>query len=289
MNTEQIIYGDILFIINFSMDFLSMFISSKIMRYKAKTITLFISAVIGSLYSVASLLYTGNNILSIIIHISVSIFMCFIVFGKDNKLFFLRASILFWVISFVLGGTMTAVYNIINKNKYIYINGGITTIYNEASPVTILIIAAVSAVISIIAGRIINRKRIEKVLKVKIINDNLETTFTCLYDSGNLLREPISGIPVIITNYKTIENILPAEIKHIIKHNDTEKISTIGYKYIKKIRLIPVTTVGYSGIVIGFIPDQVVVNDICREACIAVYNDHKNFGGYEAIAPAEII
>ena len=291
MRMEQVIYGDILFIINFSMDFLTLYISARIMNLKTRTFYLIAASLIGAVYGVLSLFYSINNIISPVIHITVSLLMCFIVFGSEKKGMFIRAAILFWGISFALGGSMTAIYNLINQNeKHVYMNGGVTAVHSEIPPVVIGVLAVVSGIISFAGGQIIKRKKHEKSVFVQAVYGDNKISFECLYDSGNLLREPMSGIPVIVTRYEILEPILTAELRHIFKHNDTLRLSGLRHAHIKHVRLIPVSSIGYSGIMLGFIPEKTIINDSEREVCIAVETKKtSDYGGYDAIAPAEVL
>lgn len=296
VDMEQIIYGDILFIVNFSMDFLALFITAKIMHMKLNIGAPVLAAAIGSFYAVASIFYSGNAIISLFLHIGVSFLMCYIVFGTGGLLFFIRSSLLFWAVSFSLGGTMTALFNLVNRQRsHVFMNGNITEVYSEISITWIVLFAVLSGFISIISGRLFRQKNAERMVNVTAEFEGKKIILECICDSGNFLREPASARPVIITCYNNLYPLLPQELRYAFKRKNTTALSEINIKYIKHIRIIPISTVGHSGILLGFLPDRITVDGIDREACIAIDNNDnpvnvKNgYNGYAAVVPSVLV
>ena len=78
----QTLYADILFLINFSMDFLTLYVTAAILRRKTSVARLSVASAIGGLYGVASVFMQGILILNIFINLAVSYLMCVIVFSK---------------------------------------------------------------------------------------------------------------------------------------------------------------------------------------------------------------
>ncbi len=293
---EQIIYGDILFIVNFSMDFLALFITAKIMHMKLKIGAPVLAAAIGAVYAVASLFYNGNVVIGTLLHIGVSCLMCYIVFGTGGAKFFVRSSLLFWTVSFSLGGTMTALFNLLNRKRgHVFMNGGLTEVYSEIPLIWIIIFAVLSAVISLMSGRFFRNKSMERPVIVTAEFEDRKIKLECICDSGNFLREPASGKPVIITGYTNLYPLLPSELRFVFKRKNTAALSDIDLKYMKYIRIIPISTVGHSGILLGFIPDRITVDGVNRDACIAIDDNLNNVGnnemynGYAAVVPAVLV
>ena len=81
---EQIIYGDILFLVNFSMDFLALYITAKLMKLKFKLSRGLISASLGSTYGVISVCIPIEIVASFIITAGVGLAMCFILNGFNG-------------------------------------------------------------------------------------------------------------------------------------------------------------------------------------------------------------
>lgn len=293
---EQIIYGDVLFIVNFSMDFLTLFITGKIMHMRQRIGAPVIAAALGAFYAVACVFYNGNAVIGALLHVGVSCLMCYIVFGTGGPLFFLRSSLLFWAVSFSLGGTMTALFNIINRRRgQIYMNGSITEVYSDIPFFWIILIAVLSGIISVASGRLLKRKAAESTVLVTAEFEGRQINLECMCDSGNFLREPASGRPVIITGYSTLCPLLPPELHYAFRRKNTAALGEIDIKYMKHVRIIPISTVGHSGILLGFLPDKITVDGIERDACIAIDDNtqsaggRKEFNGFAAVVPSVLL
>ena len=97
------LYVDVLFAINFSMDFLSLYLSGIILHKKFYKIRLLISSTLGGLYGVIGLLFEFNIFLSTVISIFISALMCQIAFKQNKITSFIALIVLFWGTSASLG------------------------------------------------------------------------------------------------------------------------------------------------------------------------------------------
>lgn len=291
---QEIVYGDILFIINFSMDFLALFITACILHRKVNTLALILASGIGAVYAVMSLFIEGNTLLTFMINIGVSALMCYIVFAADKVIGYFKSVLIFYTVSFISGGGITALYNLLNSHRgtqKVYMNGNIASIASDIPLHYFIILAVVSLILSLICGRVFNRKSKQKNASVTAMSNHTSITFDSLVDSGNLLKEPISGIPVIVTNYNTLKPILPEALYPVFENHDTNILYQLDFSLIRRVKVIPMTAVGHSGILMGFIPDRLIVDGIDVEACIAADMSERDndFGGYEAVMPAILI
>ena len=57
---EQVIYGDTLFLVNSSMDFLALFLTCRILYRRLRVLPMVFAAVLGGIYGVAALFLPGN-------------------------------------------------------------------------------------------------------------------------------------------------------------------------------------------------------------------------------------
>lgn len=225
---EQVVYGDVLFIINFSMDFLSLYITAQFIHLRLRLVPAITAAAIGAAYGVAAVILDGNELISLLISVAVSILMCFIALGKP---LLLRHTLIFYAVSLGLGGCMTALYSFAEKisGKRIW-NG--TEALPEASsnmlPPTVTIpIAAVSVILSLIFNRITSKRKNTCENSVKLKLGDKDVILSVLADSGNLLTEPISGSPVILTEYNKISSLLPQELAPFFEAGDISNLASV--------------------------------------------------------------
>ena len=115
-----------------------------------------------------------------------------------------------------------------------------------------------------------------------------------------MLKEPITGTPVIIVEKVLLYDCMPKEILNNLEEiigGDFEKIPKhIQTKYISKLKLIPFSSLGKeNGILLGIKPEKVVVTKdeekiTYTNIIIGIYNKSltKN-GEYQSLMGMEII
>lgn len=288
---EQPIYGDVLFIINFSMDFLTLFIVGKIMHRAIKPLRYCLAAAIGALYGVSAVFLAGNSIISIFINIAVSVLMCYTAYESKVP----SCTALFYCTGFLLGGGMTSIYHLANKtfsSGAVYAYGNVLTLSENIPLGYMAVIALLTGIAAIISGRISSRYKVSPSVIVHVFDSisKQSVEFEALTDSGNLLTEPISGFPVIITGRDTLAKIADESLMKIMS-GDISDADRLDFGLMKKVRFIPISDTRGSGMIVGFIPSKITVNGIEVEACLALDRRDSNakgngYGGYSGIVPA---
>lgn len=283
---EQTIYGDVLFLINFSMDYLALYLTSKILSLHVKAFRMILSAAAGAIYSVYILFFPGNVFIGTIISVAVSLLICYMAFGANLRTF-IRSVILFYLISLLLGGGITALCNVfasLSGTKRVLFNGSVRELDKEIPFALFMVFTSVCVLLCFIGGHIFKRFSRIKTAKLCIINRGKKLYADALCDSGNLLTEPISGRPCIIIPLSMSEGLIPGETKQSIEKNDFSNHSSVF-----GLRVIPSHSVGHSGMLYGFIPESVTVNGVSVNACVALDVERASFGGYSAILPSRLI
>lgn len=262
------LYVDILFAINFSMDFLALFICSIILHKKTTKFRIVLSALIGATFGVLAVIFSFGVILELIFSIICSFVMCLVAFLEKNLKRLLLTFITFWVISMGLGGIMSLLYSLLNKLLYKVIDQySQSTAYNGSR---FFIIASITAIVAIVFSRIFASKKDIKTVDVTIELEKETYKFTALCDSGNILTEPISSKPVIL-----VSSI--SKIGNKIKDMD-ERLK----------RYIPFSDVSGKGLIQGVIPKRVIVGDNLVDAVIAPI-ERKKFADYEGLVPTALL
>lgn len=168
------VYGDVLFLINFSMDFLLLFSTSKNMHLRASAKRLLISAALGGAYGVAAL-FIGNTVLTLVCNAAAAYLLCFLAFPRAGRLILLKCTALFYGLSVLLGGGIVASYLLLSKlghgiasDSYAY------PLMSDIPLGTFLILGAVSMALAYVTGRIFGRQSGKHEVKVKITGVGLE-------------------------------------------------------------------------------------------------------------------
>ena len=288
----QILYADVLFLINFYMDFFALYLSGKILHTEVKRTGLLLASGIGALYSLLTVMYSGNSVVSIIIDIFASVIITVIAFFPvRNKKMLAKTVVMFYVISLLLGGIITFLYGFLNK---IVEKADISEAKGLVRVAVFLILGAISALCISISNGILKSTVKSKSVFVKLKLDNKTVTFDALVDSGNLLSDPISGKQVIVASMSAVETVLPFDIRRIVRSNCCD-ISDISPRSAKRIRLIPARGIGGSKTFIGIIPDRIEIKETGKNpyrisAIIAIDEGQRyRFGGYGAVMPSALI
>lgn len=262
------VYVDVLFAINFSMDFISLFICATVMRRKIHKRRILAASAVGGIYGVFEVLCNMNTLVAAIAGVLISFVMCFIAYYEKSIKRFTLMYVMYWGVSATLGGVMSLLYNFLNKVLAEQIqNYSFAKVYTGAR---FFIIAALTALVSMLFGKLYSAKKDVRQahIEVKICGNIYGLEALC--DSGNMLTEPISGKSVILVTKesnigKVLENI-PIKLR----------------------RYIPYSAVGADGIIIGALPEYVKIDGSTADAIIASV-EKKNFAGYEAIVPLSLV
>lgn len=240
----QSVYVDLLFLINFSMDFLCFYVTEKIRYSKLKYIRALLASAIGGIYSVISIFIESYKAP---LCISSLILMCLIVFYQRGESFLslILSSVVFLLSSALLGGIMTAIFNFLNEMTLDLNNIG----ENELPVWLIAVTVAVSVISAKISGRYITRKASKSTAEIYVKINGRELTLKAIYDSGNLLKDSFSGKPIVIINEKYTKHFFPS-----LKALDLDSLESLPSKDRPLIRIIPCSTVNKSGIMIAIRP-----------------------------------
>lgn len=262
------LYADVLFAINFSMDFLALFVCSIILHKKSTKLKLVVSSLAGALYAVIEVIAPMNQYLSISLSIIVSLLMCLIAFFEKNIKRFILTFVTFWIVSMGLAGAMSLLYSLLNKLLANVIqNYSQQTAYNGAR---FFIISAITAIVAIVFSRTFTSKKDIKSVEVSIELDKEIYKFSALCDSGNMLTEPISAKPVILVSSSS-------KIGNAIKKCDDMRK-----------RYIPYSDTTVEGMLLGIIPKRIIVNNVLVDAIVAPV-EKKSFAEYEGLVPTALL
>lgn len=274
-----VIYADVLFLINFGMDMISLWLTMMIVRQKSTVLRLFFGAFIGGVFGVLSVLIGGGWLLSFLLSFFVSALMIIVVSSSKLKfLSYLKYTVILWGIGALIGGIVSAVCSL----------GG-TDSFETTSRNAPFFILALGAALSSGVVRLISSFRSRKKCSITINAFGTTVTSDCLIDSGNLLKEPISGSPVMFVSrslFKSASKDIPLLTKGV------EELENLSPELKLKTRIVPVQSVGGEKIRLATFPDDVTIHigkENKKVRCAMILEDTQNFGGTHALVPESII
>jgi len=285
---EQTVYVDLFFMINFSMDFLCFYLTSRLLGIKMKPYRAVIASALGGIYANLALLWGLSGVAAIALDAAACALMCFVAFGFPRRFGGAALYILVYIaVSMTLGGFMTALFNLLNRMGL----GGAEVGGDGISAWLLLALAAVSAVITLMGGRFFRRKTSKKSVTLKISLRGKSVTLRALCDSGNMLRDPISGKLCVVVSSKALRNIIPNDIIRAAKSFGSglsdSAAASLG------VRLIPTRTATGDGLMVAVKADKITVEDGKNEydidALLALSELESFSDGAGALLPTELL
>lgn len=126
----------------------------------------------------------------------------------------------------------------------------------------ILIGGLIGFFIIIISFKSIKNKLSKKdmLCNISIIFEEGKVDINAIIDTGNFLREPLTGKPVIIVEKDVLKNAIPVDILENMEDIINGR-KIIEDKYMSKIRLIPFSALGTeNGLLLGIKPENFYIN-----------------------------
>lgn len=281
----QVIYGDVLLLIDFCMDFFVLYLTGVFLRRSTKTICIAGAALVGGIYSVAEVFINGNDILDFIISIAVGTLMCYISFGGYK---FIKTVIVFFAISAMCGGIMMAVFYCLGSYHFDMFGNMRGYAYTHIPMWLFALLALFSLGVSLVFSHLGRERAEKKSANAEVFRNGKSVKIRVLYDSGNLVKEPISGKYVIFAKSEAIKSLL--------SDSEISALNSGNSEVLLKNRFRIVTAHGIEGnskTYFAFHPDKMLAEEgKRRQECdvyIALSEAEGIFGENEGIANPAII
>ena len=280
----QVVYIDVYFLINFTVDLIALFISLKLLHIKTTLVRLMLVALLGALSAVADALAGGKawiTVASAVIFLGLTV----ILIGKGiTAVRRIRLLIVFLCIEMLLGGVVGYLYRILDKyaadaEEY-FANANVNRKALIFAVIILLAIGVLKLFVMIFSGER-NLKSVS--VKIKVGKESIECD--ALVDSGNLVRDPMNMNPVIFVKSAVAGRLLPKEVI------DLSGIDGLDYAVCKRIRLIPVTRGDTTHVLTGFLADEVLIGERGEGICatLAIDKEEGTYGGRDVLIPSSVL
>ncbi len=269
------VYVDIVLIENIAMNYIILLASSLISKKKINFFKIFVSSFIGGIYSIVNYVLEVSMFVNILFKVFISFVMIKIAFESNSFKNFFKQLMIFYLVSFTLGGTSFMLLFFVNPKAIIFEKGHLIGTY----PIKIAILGGVVGftIISVV-NNLIRKKLENQICEIEIYYNGKTKKLKTFIDSGNLLKEPISMADVIIVEKESLIDIVDYNFLNNIDKILNGKMLSDGIDFTKnKIKLIPFSSLGNeNGMLIGFKPDYIKIYSdetrIARNVIIGIYN-----------------
>lgn len=284
------VYPDVIFVLNFALDYLLLFILKKVNSKNSSVKRRLIASVIGAGATVLVSIFPWMNIIIrfIIMNLITSVLMLLTAFGSMKKIDLLKQVITLYLLTYFIGGLMNSIYYHTNARLQLMKLGNDLTFSNISWKfVAIIMLAAIPAVILILWVFRWYQSGIRETFDIELFYQSKSVHTKGFMDTGNCLYDPVFKKPVIIIENSLLENLLTPEyrkeyehVKSCMEHNaaslDTNDYHT-GMSL--QLRIIPYQSIGKpQGIMFGLVLDKLLIHRgkevLCNEKVTAAICDN---------------
>lgn len=253
-----IIYIDLVIVINFIIDILLLISVDLLLKRRAKFKRIVIASLLGSL-STLLLFYITSSIILLLFKLLISIFMVIISFKYESFNQFKDNIVWLYIISIILGGSIYLL-----NNQIALINNGLV-FSGSGFKINLFILSIISPIIvfKYIKYQKNFKNTYSETYDVNIYYKGTKVTSTGFLDTGNKLKDPYFGRPIILVN------------KELIK----KEVNTF---------YVPYNTVNKEGLLEVFKPDKVIINEKINRRILIGLSD-VNLNGIKIILNMEVI
>ena len=282
------VYADLLFLINFSMDFLCLYLSVKLLHLPRVRWRMLLAAALGGVYSVAALFLSVGSWFALAVDLGVCFGMCALcAAGKGVR--FGRLLLLcgtYFGISALMGGGMTAIYSLLGRADLPL--GEVES--DGLSAWMFLALATIAALAAAFGGRLFSKQSAVRICTVCVKLDGATWEMQGLCDSGNLLCDPISGTPVIVADRQTWVGALPDALRRAVESEGRELDALAEGK---RVRIVPMHTAQGSSMAVALLPDEILLagedGKVRTVHALIAPSGEPLQGDYRAVVPATLL
>ena len=228
------VYADILVITNLYIDFFLLWCARKFLGLPTKTRRLVLGAVFGGLLSLTALLPVESPPLSLLLTLGTALAVTAAAFAPLKLPLFLRAAVCLFACTMGLAGFFLLLLRFFTP-KNVAVLGSV--LYFDLSP-ALLFFFTVAAYLVFLGGRKLFPRDTGtlRCRKISIEHGGMKAEVYAKADSGCALREPFSGLPVLLCERQKLSALSPAPNER---------------------RVIPFESVGGKGLLSGFRAEHV--------------------------------
>jgi stage II sporulation protein GA (sporulation sigma-E factor processing peptidase) len=246
------IYLDVIWLLNFCFDLLLIVLTAIILKRRIKWRNVLLSALIGSLLVLIFFTPFANISSHPLTKFFVSCLMIITAFGMKRLRYILQNLLMFYFVSFVMGGAMIGTYYFFEVSFLFHDNMIMTNAGGFGDPISWLFIIIGFPIIwyySRLQFDQVEETKIqfEHIVVVTILFMDRTISLKGLIDSGNQLYDPITKTPVMIVEMEKMKRILPEEMVQFISEKDPLSLIEVNEpSWIDHLRIIPYRAVGFD-------------------------------------------
>lgn len=260
-----VVYIDSVFVLNTVMDYLLCLVTARLAGIPLRRLRYALAALAGGAYAAAVFLPGCSFLAAGPAKLAAGILMALIAYGGEERL--ARLTLLLFGLSCAMAGCVLALGLLAGST--VPTERGI--FYTDVDVKVLLIAAGAAEVVLTVVFRAAARHGVRgELLPVRVSIGGGTVMLTALQDSGNSLREPGSGLPVLVTAPGAMDGVLPQEVRQLLTPEGLRQPAELVEPLVRaapwlRPRLLPYHAVGTSGGLLLVIRTDWV--EICGRRC----------------------
>ncbi len=282
----QTLYIDVYFLVNFTVDLLSLYYASVLSKVPTTIKRVISASLVASLTAVGVVFLGEQKILGVIIASAGVIFSVIIGCAKVSLKRHIKFLISFLIFEALFGGGVSFVWGILDEHLYDAISSETTPPVNRKLLLFALIVLVFIGVFKMIVSffsNIVSEGSVN--LEIEFFDKKL--TFEAFVDSGNLAVDPMDMQPIVLIKKDIAKRFLPS---NIVELKDPDSIESCIRR---RIRLVPISRGGVTHVLTGIKVDSVKIADgenlIPIAVTFAIDKEEGSYGGYYALIPSGVV
>ena len=251
---EQTVYVDLLFVVNFCMDFQCLFLTARLLHRPFSLKRALPASALGALYACAALFIPASGAVALGSDLLVGGVMCAIVFGGQNekKRRFLVPFGLYFGVSAAVGGVMSAISGLLSHLKY-------QPVQQANHSLSFFLLALLGGLATFLWGRLCQRRAKGKRVHLHLEYEGRELNVEAFVDTANHLCDPLCGRPVVVIDRVVAQSLLPDVLLRAAERG-MAGLCLLPPALARRVRMIPAATVTGRGVLLAVAPDKAMLD-----------------------------
>lgn len=215
-----VIYADGIFLINTLVDYLIILITGRIAGIPLLRKRFFFAALLGGLYGAAAVVPGLNALLSIPVKFLIWMLMALTAYGFSRN--WIKLTLLSGIVSCALAGTVFAAGFLLKRNPMM------NPCFLPETCRVLLLCGVCGCILCTALFQTCIHSKIEGLtipLEVSIGGKCLP--LTALLDTGNQLRDPATGQPILVVSPDALRSVLPPQLSELLSSDRLERASDL--------------------------------------------------------------
>lgn len=290
----MVVYADILICVNLIVNYFLLLATAHFCQRKVNRLRLLLAALLGALY--AMVLFVPMPPWALMVsRLGASSLILLAALKWVSMAQYLKEYVIFFVVNFVFAGLMLALWLWVAPKGMIFNNG---VVYFDINALTLVVFTAVAYGICELFTRLYRKQKTDGgLLEVRLELGGNQVLLTGFLDTGNTLKDAYTGYPVVICTLEAVRPVLPQNLAAIFENplddgSALERMATAGIG--SRFKLIPYSTVGFSGVLPAFLPDRMSFKQEGKHyeienVYVAVSPRRLSQGSYDVLLNAEMV